>query len=63
MNRRAQGSAAEEVAMRYLEQKGYKTLARNYTIRGGEIDLIMRAPQGTLAVSYTHLTLPTKLEV
>ena len=48
MNRRAQGSAAEEVAMRYLEQKGYKTLARNYTIRGGEIDLIMRAPQGTL---------------
>ena len=48
MNRRAQGSAAEEVAMRYLEQKGYKTLARNYTIRGGEIDLIMRAPQGIL---------------
>jgi putative endonuclease len=48
VNRRAQGSAAEDMAMRYLEQQGYRTLARNYTIRGGEIDLIMRAPEGTL---------------
>lgn len=48
MNRRVQGGVAEGIAMRYLEEKGYETLARNYAIRGGEIDLIMRAPEGTL---------------
>ncbi len=31
---------SEETAKRYLEQLGYRTLAQNYTIRGGELDLI-----------------------
>ncbi len=33
---------AEEVARSFLESKGYKTLVSNYTIRGAEIDLVMR---------------------
>ena len=33
---------AEEIAKTYLEGKGYQTLAENYTMRGGEIDLILR---------------------
>lgn len=33
---------SEKVAKDFLETKGYKTLASNYTIRGAEVDLVMR---------------------
>lgn len=36
-----QGRKAERRAERYLARRGLKTLARNYTRRGGEIDLVM----------------------
>ncbi len=39
---------AEELAERVLAAKGYQTLARNYRSRGGEIDLVCRAPDGTV---------------
>ncbi len=34
------GDVGEKIAEKYLIAKGAKILARNYTIRGGEIDLI-----------------------
>ncbi len=34
------GRAGEELAAQYLTQMGAEILERNYTIRGGEIDLI-----------------------
>lgn len=37
---RAIGNVGEEIAEKYLIAKGAKILDRNYTIRGGEIDLI-----------------------
>ena len=39
-SRREIGRAAEERAASYLEAHGYRLLERNWTIRGGEIDLI-----------------------
>lgn len=36
------GREAEAVAARYLEARGLRVVARNYRIRGGEIDLICR---------------------
>lgn len=39
---------AEELAERALVSKGYLTLERNYRLRGGEIDLVMQAPDGTV---------------
>jgi putative endonuclease len=36
------GHAAEEKALKYLSDKGFKLVTRNYTCRLGEIDLIMR---------------------
>lgn len=45
------GDAAEDRALAHLLQGGLKLLARNYRTPGrggGEIDLIMRAPDGTL---------------
>ncbi len=35
------GSFGEEMALRYLLQKGHRLLHKNYHIHGGEIDLIM----------------------
>jgi putative endonuclease len=44
------GDAAEEEALRYLLKQGLHMLSRNYRTPGrggGEIDLIMHAPDGT----------------
>ena len=45
------GDAAEDTALRYLQERGLRLLLRNYRTPGrggGEIDLIMRAPDGTV---------------
>ena len=44
------GDAAEDAALSHLQQAGLRLLQRNYRTPGrggGEIDLIMRAPDGT----------------
>lgn len=41
-NRRAVGREGENVARRYLEERGYQCLAANFSTRWGEIDLIMK---------------------
>jgi len=35
------GKEGERFAERYLQQKGYKLVERNYRCRGGEVDLIL----------------------
>ncbi|MEY3486668.1 MAG: hypothetical protein RL075_673, partial [Pseudomonadota bacterium] len=45
------GDAAEALAAEYLAARGLRLLQRNFKTPGrggGEIDLIMRAPDGTL---------------
>ena len=45
------GDAAEDLALAHLQGRGLKLLARNYRTPGrggGEIDLVMREPGGTL---------------
>jgi putative endonuclease len=47
---KAVGDAAAQAALAHLQQAGLRLLARNYRTPGrggGEIDLIMRAPDGT----------------
>jgi putative endonuclease len=41
-SRVAQGTAAEELACRYLEARGLILVTRNFRCRAGELDLIMR---------------------
>lgn len=36
------GAAAEERALAYLRALGHEVLARNYRVRGGELDLVTR---------------------
>lgn len=40
--RRESGLAAEAIAARYLEERGFEILARNHHCRGGEVDLVAR---------------------
>ena len=45
------GDGAEDLALRYLQKQGLRLLVRNYRTPGrggGEIDLVMREPDGTL---------------
>lgn len=42
MGTRKVGDRGEDLALRYLEGRGYKLLERNYRTRSGEIDLILR---------------------
>lgn len=50
----ATGDAAEARALAHLQRQGLTLVARNYRVargpraRGGEVDLILRAPDGTL---------------
>ena len=45
---RSTGYVYEQKAAQYLESRGYRILEKNFTIRGGEIDLIARDPSGDL---------------
>ncbi|KAB2933441.1 MAG: YraN family protein [Candidatus Contendobacter sp.] len=42
ISRVAQGTAAEDLALRYLEARGLSLVTRNFRCRSGELDLIMR---------------------
>lgn len=42
LNSRETGGLGEALALRYLEEKGYRVLERNYRTRHGEIDLVVR---------------------
>ena len=51
---KARGDAGEDEALAYLQERGLRLLQRNYRTPGrggGEIDLIMQAPEGTVLVS------------
>lgn len=39
-NRKIKGNLGEKAVKKYITEKGYKVIAENYCIRGGEIDLI-----------------------
>ena len=50
MSRRDIGNNGEEAAANYLAAHGYAVLERNFTRRGGEIDLIAEKDGGTVFV-------------
>lgn len=50
MHPRIKGKIGEELAKKFLEKKGFKVLAQNYTIRGGEIDIIAQQDKAIIFV-------------
>lgn len=41
---RSTGSRGEEIAASFLDQRGYRILERNFRCKGGELDIVARAP-------------------
>ena len=50
MDRAEAGRTGEAVAARYYQKQGCELVAHNYRTRMGEIDLILREPDGTLVL-------------
>lgn len=46
--RKVLGRQGEHMAAQWLSQKGYRHVCSNFTIAGGQIDLVMYSPQGNL---------------
>lgn len=42
------GCVGEEIAEKWLKRKGYKSVQKNYLIRGGQIDMIMEQKDRTI---------------
>ena len=47
-NKQDLGQLGENIACRYLVEKGYKIIERNFRKQWGEIDIIAKAPDKTL---------------
>ena len=47
-DRKKRGDSGEAAIARYLEERSYQVLERQYRCRWGEIDLIARSPEGVL---------------
>lgn len=44
------GKLGEDLACRFIRQKGYKVIERNYRLKLGEIDVVAIAPDKTLVI-------------
>lgn len=40
MNKQLYGRIGEEAAKKYLRRKGYRIIAENYLVKGGELDIV-----------------------
>jgi putative endonuclease len=47
-NKRELGYAAEQKAVDFLVKSGYEIIDRNFQYRGGEIDIVIKSPDGTI---------------
>jgi putative endonuclease len=62
MNRKSlAGKIGEKIAAVYLIKRGYAVLGRNYREKFGEIDLIVRSPNGTLVFCEVKTLLTNKM--
>lgn len=57
MHTRKKGQIAEQVAKQYYEQRGYTCAFQNFTIRGGELDLVMENATRVVCVEVKDITM------
>lgn len=53
------GADAEERALRHLLAQGHRVLARNYRVKGGELDLVTRDGDTVVFTEVKHRSRPT----
>ena len=62
MQNREVGKLGEQAAQKYLEDKKYKTIEINYRQVWGELDLIMKSPEGVLVFVEVKTLLASNLD-
>jgi putative endonuclease len=55
MNKRTKGKEGEEIAKQHYLDQGYTLIQENFTIRGGEIDLLMKKGRMLVAIEVKNL--------
>jgi putative endonuclease len=55
MNKRTKGKQGEEIAKQHYLNQGYTLIQENFTIRGGEIDLLMKKGKSLVAIEVKNL--------
>jgi putative endonuclease len=55
MNNRTKGKEGEEIAKQYYLDQGYTLIQENFTIRGGEIDVLMKKGRLLVALEVKNL--------
>lgn len=53
-SKRAIGSSYEELACAYLQDKGYRIADRNFSMRGGELDIVARDKETVVFVEVRY---------
>ena len=61
MNRAETGRRGEAAAARWYQKQGAQLLAHNYHTRMGELDLVLREPDGTLVLCEVKTRSPDPL--
>ncbi|GHW03008.1 hypothetical protein AGMMS50249_7940 [candidate division SR1 bacterium] len=55
MQLKEKGKQGEELAKQYYQDKGYVFLRSNFTIQGGELDLLMKKGKNLVAIEVKYL--------
>ncbi|MDR2541186.1 MAG: YraN family protein [Candidatus Peribacteria bacterium] len=62
MNTREKGKEGEELVQTYYEQQGFSLLKANFTVKGGEIDLVMKKDSTLVAIEVKNLDTVEELD-
>ena len=55
MNKREKGKEGELLAQQWYEEQGFSLIEANFTIKGGEIDLLMKKEKMLVAIEVKNL--------
>jgi putative endonuclease len=62
MNTRAKGKEGEDLVREHYRQQGYTLIEQNFTIKGGEIDLLMKKEKLLVAIEVKNLDTVQELD-
>ncbi|MDR0608391.1 MAG: YraN family protein [Candidatus Peribacteria bacterium] len=62
MNTREKGKTGEQLVQQYYQQQGFSLLKANFTVRGGEIDLVMKKDHMLVAIEVKNLDTIAELD-
>ena len=62
MNKREKGKQGEDIVKQHYEAQGFSLIEANFTVKGGEIDLLMRKEKNLVAIEVKNLDTVDELD-